>query len=296
MGKISSSTTNFKSAEYIYSKIKREFKSFGGVNLLDDADFPLYTAEVLKRLGAGVYKEEDAFLFVRNGKACLPKDLGYIFAAYKCKSSGTEFGGKHFQNQCIFENDITCEILRRNENCEINCECPDKIIERVTIKQFVNDGDWACQNFHRPTLLKLSPNVREHCSEDCPNLFVTCSDEITINNGCLFTNFKDAHIYLQYYAFPQDKDGLPMIPDVIEVEKAIEWYIKWQILLNYWLVDDLQNALAKWQKAEAEFEKWYAEAKYINKLPSFNKMVNSIRNKRRINSVAFFSQMDNKRQ
>ena len=88
MGKISSSTTNFKSAEYIYSKIKREFKSFGGVNLLDDADFPLYTAEVLKSLDAGVYKEEDAFLFVRNGKACLPRDFGYMFAAYKCKGSG----------------------------------------------------------------------------------------------------------------------------------------------------------------------------------------------------------------
>ncbi len=33
-------------------------------------------------------------------------------------------------------------------------------------------------------------------------------------------------------SFPFDEEGLPMIPDIIEVEKAIEWYIKKEILLN----------------------------------------------------------------
>jgi len=299
MGVITSQYVNFKSAEYVYSKIKREFKSFGAVNMLDDSDFPLYTAEVLKKLGVSVYKEEEGILHVRNGKTKLPTDFMYLYAAYKCHHNSFETTRKNFQNCQIFENDITCDIIKRTDNCLIECESTDKILERITIKQYVNDNiEEHC--YRNPTLLKLSPNVKPHCSEDCLNLLGHNhhhghhhhNDEITINNGCILTNFNDGEIYLKYYAFPMDEDGCPMIPDIIEVEKAVEWYIKLQVLLNYWMVDDLANAQNKWGKAEQEYEKWAAEARYISKLPSFNKMIDTMRNNRGINKTAFFAQQD----
>lgn len=304
MGKITGFSQNkFKSAEYIYSKIKREFKSFGGVNLLDDTDFPLYTAEVLKKLGVAVYKEEDAFLKVQNGKAKLPHDFMYLYAAYKCGHTNTPTHSKNFQNEDLFENDITCEILKRSSECSMEFDCGgegDKIIERIRIKRYVNDKTYLDNEYYHPRLLKLSPNVKDKCSEDCLNLshhrHCHRHDEITINNGHILTNFNDGHIYMQYYAFPYDEEGLPMIPDITEIEKAVEWYIKHQILLNFWFNDDVANIQTKWQKAEIEYEKWMAEARYINKLPAFSTLINTIRNQRGINKVTFFSQIDNKRQ
>jgi hypothetical protein len=295
MGQITGSGLNsFKSAEFLYSKIKREFKSFSSSNMIDDADFPAYTAEVLKRLGVGAFKEEAVILNITNQRAKLPEDFKQIYAAYLCDSCDIDYGGKHLQNKFILENNITCEVLGRKSNCEVNCECPDKLIERITVKQYVND-DCAIYNYKKPRLLKLSPNVKPHCSEDCLNLMVSCPDEITINNGYILTNFKEGAIFLQYYAFPTADDGTPMIPDIIEIEKAIEWYIKYQMILNWWITDDLKDSVNKWQKAEQEFDKAFAEAKYIIKLPSFQAMINTIRNQRSMNKLSFFSQMDNKR-
>lgn len=294
MGVITSSTLNFKSAEYIYSKIKREFKSFDGVNLIDDADFPLYTAEVLKELGVSSFKEEEAVLFVKNGQACLPSDFMYIHAAYKVTPFSSDHGdGRHFQNQIVLENDVTCETLSRQNKCLIDCQCTDKLIEKVTIRQYVND---SCSTYcySSPTLLKLGPNVKQHLGKDSPNIFATSMDEISINDRKIFTNFNDGDVYLQYYAFPLDENGMPMIPDLIQVEKAVEWFIKYQILLNFWMVDDIANAQAKWGKAEQIYLQWLAEARYINKLPSFAGMVNYARMRRGINAVSFFSQTDRK--
>lgn len=282
---------NFKSASLLFSKIKREFRSFSDANLIDDADFPMYVAEILNKLGIGTFKEEEALITVKNKKACLPKDFKQLYAAYKCGGCTVSSNNKHLQQRYIIENDITCEVLQRKEDCEIHCDCPDKIIERVTIKQYVNENQ-IYRDYTDIRPLKLSPNVKPLYAEDCINLMQTCSDEISITSGYIYTNFSDGDIYLKYYAFPLDDEGIPMIPNIMEIEKAIEWWIKYQLMLNFWLVDDLQNAQGKWQKAEQEYEKWMAEARYILKLPSFSQMVNTIRNKKSINAVSIFSQMD----
>lgn len=286
----------FKSASLLFDKIKREFKSFGDANLIDDSDFPLYVSEVLNKLGVGAFKEEEAISTVKNKKALLPKDFKQLYAAYKCHACNnwTTNNTRHYQDESVFENDITCEVLGRKNDCQISCECDERIIERLTIKRYVKDVCFE-KKYNNFTLLKLSPNVKEACSENCINLIETCQDEISFNNGYILTNFSDGDIYLKYYAFPLDEKGMPLIPDIIEIEKAIEWYIKNQLILNWWLVDDLKDSVNKWQKAEAEYEKWMAEARYVLKMPSFSQMVNTIRTNRHINKVAYFSQMDRKR-
>lgn len=288
MGLITGESANsFRSADYIFSKIKREFKSFDAVNILDDTDFPTYTAEVLSDLGVGGLKEDIALLKIENSKACLPTDFKKLHAAYKCGCSGNEINKRHLQNTSYFENDITCSVLQRSKGCEIDCKCQDRIIETITVRSYVNE---VCNtyNYNNVSLLRLSPNARKHCIEDCINIHASSANEITINNGSIFTNFDDGDIYIEYYAMALDENNTPMIPDIPAVERAIEWYIKWQILLNYWLVDDLSNAQNKWSKAEQEYEKAMAKCRYLDKLPSFSTMVNSLRTRRSINKVAFF--------
>lgn len=292
---------NFKSAEYIYSKIKREFSSFGFVNLIDDSDFPLYTSEVLKKLGNSSYKEGEAITKVKDGKAHLPEDFMQLYAAYKCHHCDYENDLLLLQNRNVYLNKIECNVLCRKNDCFLECQDTDKLLERVIVRQYVKDGTLT-HTYRHPTLLKLSPNVKQHCSEDCLNLLNENHnnrhghhDEISINNRCIYTNFHDGDIYLQYYAFPQDDNGLPLVPDIIEVEKAIESYIKWQLLLSWWITGAVSDIIQKVQYYEAEYEKWMAEARYIGKLPAFSTMVNSIRNQRGLNMVTFFSQQDRNR-
>lgn len=267
MGKITGGNiTNYKSAEYIFAKIRREFKSFGNVNLLDDADFPLYAAEVLNKLGNSAYKEEDALLTVKNKKAILPKYFKNIHAAYSCKRDNE--GKDILQRSSVFYNTIECEVYDRFNSCELGCSESNNLVNKVTVKQYLKEGV-ITHEYKNMALLRLSPNVRGCCSKDSPNLLCSSELEITINNDCIFTNFDDRDIYLQYYAFPMDEEGNILIPDIIEIEKAVEWYIKYQLLLNFWLVDDIKDIQTKWGKAELEYEKMMAEARFINKLPGF---------------------------
>ena len=115
MGTITGSGLNsFKSANFLYSKIKREFRSFVSVNLLDDADFPQYTADVLNELGNIAYKEAVALIEIQNGRGELPEDFKRLYAAYSAKCNSSSFiQNKLIQNTQVFENDITEEIIQK---------------------------------------------------------------------------------------------------------------------------------------------------------------------------------------
>lgn len=292
MALITGDSNNFISAEQIYSKIKREFKTFGSVNLLDDSDFPEYTFEVLRKIGAGVYKEQPALLNLQNGKACLPHDFMILHSAYKCDGRPVlNYNTREFDQKTVIQQDITCDIIGRKKECIFECKEEERLIKRVTIKKYI-DGEEINYHYNNPILLRLSPNVRSFCAEDCPNLFATTGDEITINNKQILANFPTGKIYINYYGLALDENGYPMIPENVYVEKAIEWFIKYQIMLNYWLVDDLPNAQGKWQKAEQMYKEAMAEAQFDDKLPTFAKMVDDMRINRQINKVTFFSQQD----
>lgn len=293
MGNITGySQNNFKSAKYVFSKIKRDFRSFNSANLLDENDFPQYVADILKQIGNSAFKEERAVLIVKNGKAKLPKDFMQLHAAYKCCGDNNNNSRQHLQRKSVFENHIDCDIVKVKRGCEIECDNNNGLIQRVTIKEYVNDNDCNIQNYNRVSLLKLSPNVRQHCADDCLNFLCSAQDEITINNRAIFTNFDDGDIFMLYYAFPYDEDGIPMIPDNVEMEKLLEMYIKWQVLLNYWTVSDVPDILQRAQYYEAAYNKAHAEVNFNSKLPGFSTLTNDIRSRRGINKTAFFSQID----
>lgn len=293
MSVITSEVQNFIPAAEIYAKIRRQWQSFDSVNVLDETEFPNYTAEVLNQLGNGGMKEEQAVLTVKNNKAQLPEDFKRLHAAYKCSGCNITTTRKHLQGKQIFENNVTKSLYHRRNGCDIKCDCKDELIEKITICHYVNDYT-DNYTYNNVSLLRLSPNVRQYCDDLCININCSSADEITINNNHIFTNFEDGDIYMQYYAFPFDEDGMPMVPDEQSIKEAVEWYIKWQVMLNAWLVDDLQNVQNKWQKAEQMYRQALAKARFHKRLPSFNHLVNAIRTKRAVNQVSLFNQIDKK--
>lgn len=294
MGKITGASQNkFKSAEFLYAKIKRELRTFGSVNLIDDNDFPQYTADVLRMLGNSALKEQECMLILQYGKAPLPKDFTQLYAAYRAKCDLSTFiPNKLLQNTYVYTNDITRQVLKNGENCEFTCPT-DTYTECITIKQYVNEGVLT-NTYGNLQLLQLSPNAHQYCSDNALNIHTSNSNELTINNGEVSTNFEDDAIYLQYYAFPYDENNLPQIPDIIQVEQAIEAYIKWKILLGFWLTDSVANVMQKAQYYEQEFHRAFAEAKFIGKLPGFSTLVQSIRNARGINKLQAMKGFNNR--
>lgn len=287
MGVITGSSKNtFVSCEEIYSKVRRELRSYASSNLIDEGDFPVYTGEVLEFLGISSMKECEAIIEIENHQASLPLDFVELYAAYKCNvNTNSEIWRP--QGATSIRQDITCEILGVKNDCSIDCCYDETILKKVTTQMFIND-QVHCLDYNIECLLSLSPNVKSLCSEDCLNKMYTSEREITINNKVITANF-DGCIYMKYYGFPLDIDGLPMIPDIIFIKKVVEKYIKYQLLLSWWYNSDVGDIQNKWQKAEAEYNLAFAEAKYYLKLPSFSTLLNEARNQRNNNLVTFFS-------
>lgn len=298
MGVISADNTNlFKTSDYVFSKVKRFLSSYNAANLIDEGEFGTYVKEVLRDLGIGVYKETDAVLRVKNYKARLPEGFTTLYAAYKCTPYFDQQDRTHYQGGVSVFNDVTWELLEKDKYCGSGvCDIsfdrqPGSIIEKISVRQYVKEEVVSSGSLTNPILLRLSPNVKKSkCSEDCENLLASSPYEISIEDGFIMTNFNDDCIYMKYYEFPLDENGVPMIPDIEDVQKTIEWYIIYQLLLKWFIngeVPDLQN---RWQFAQQEYEKFFAKSKYYLKLPSFLGMVNQIRRQRSTNLLTLISQ------
>lgn len=273
---------NFISSDIIYSKIRREFKSFTGVNLIDDGEFPTYTYEVLSLLGIGTFKEAHALLDLTKGSCKLPDNFKEIHSAYRCKLTNSSQEIWRGQGKSIIRQDITCEVLGQTDNCSITCDTNEKLYQKVTTQLFIKD-QCTTNDYNITHLLRLSPNVKIGCDTPIP----TNDYEYNIIEDYIYTNFKD-YVYIKYFEFPMNLEGDILIPDNIKIQKAVEWYIKYQILLNFWFSDDVQNIQNKWAKAEQEYNKWLNEARFELKTPSFAYLLNYARDKRANNITTFF--------
>lgn len=287
-------TNDFVPADEIFSKVKRSLSSFSGIDIIDENEFPLYAMEILEKLGNGVLMEEDAIISIKNYEGVLPENFNRVHSLYRCDiNSKVKTPQKHLQNTIGFENDITYEILCRTNSCDIDC-VKEKTIEKIQVKQYFTDFS-VDYSFNNLEPLRVSPSSKSKFTDDSINLRSHSPYEVSINKDSIITNFDNGNIYMNYYGTPVDDEGYPLIKNDVNVKNAIEWYIKYKVFLNLWENDAAPNMQTRWQNAQNEYEKWMAEARFIVKLPAFSTMINSIRNKRAINAVSVFSQIDNKR-
>lgn len=287
------SNIKFKSADFIYSKVKRFLRSFDFAGIIDEGEFPTYTKEVLNKLGVGVYKEQRAILHIENGKACLPPNFKYIQGAFKCEVDEYTWKDKqdtaHLQSSFSFERDVTQEFFLDTYNSEIACTRSSRsLIESVNIKStFYTKAD---ATFNRILPIRISKFFDFELLADNN---ITVGDgssmyELSIDNNTLYTNFKYGVVYLEYFGLPMS-DGEILIPEIEHVEKAVEWYIIYQILLSSWFNSSVPDVQNKFMKAEQEYNNAFAEAKYFLKAPSFLTAVGMIRKTRNDSKLNFFT-------
>ena len=294
MGVISATNnTIFRDSSIMISNVKRFLRSYNAFNLINEEEFYRYIKEIVSQLGMGVYKEEQAIVHIGKFKGVLPLNFTQLYSAYKLTPSFNHEDRIHEQSNgyAIFS-DVSSELLiAGKDSCEISCcDKDDKTIEKITVRNFVKEG---FINFNNPILLHLSPNVKKGLLvDDSPNLWATSLFEITIDDKFVYTNFQNDGIYIKYYGLPLDPEsGLPQIPNINSVEKAIEWYIIYQTLLQLWFNTEVPDIQTKWQKAEIEYKEWFAQALYEVKLPTFQSMVDKVRFNR--GNLQVFRQIDN---
>jgi hypothetical protein len=105
---------------------------------------------------------------------------------------------------------------------------------------------YASDTFHSKYHKVGSPDFVEHTR----NYDWTYS----INNGWIYTNFKEGYVQQSYKGLKVDEDGLPMIPDNVKFKKAVENYVKAEWYRVLWELGKISDKVL--YKAEQERD-WY---------------------------------------
>lgn len=258
----------FESPKFLFAKIKRELKSYNSAGLIDENDFYDYIMEVLSDLGLSGLMEEEAVLTIENHKSVLPENFKSLYSVNLVKDISTHRVLRPQGGRVFFT-----DVVRENK-CHINC-CEDKITVRHYIEDEAFTRDYKMDR--RLHIVSKKNHLKPH--------------EIYFNNKLIHTGFEKGELYIKYYATPVDEDGLPMIPNIKSIQKAIELYIIYQLFLQwYWNGDIPDGVTQKAAETKSLYERAFSQATYEIKLPSFATAIDSIRSKRK--SLDIYKQSD----
>lgn len=143
---------------------------------------------------------------------------------------------------------------------------PDDFIRLYNLSKVEEEKD---KHFTHYEVLKYNSKTHLLCDEDSPNFNSKSDKEFRIDDRYLYFNFKEGKVVLEYFAFPYDEDGLPLIPDVAKIEDSIEAFIMFKVMEYFYINDITNNALQKMQYLEQKYNIAHKEALHYIKLPEY---------------------------
>ena len=280
---------NFISANSIIASVQEDLSSFDANNQLDPGRWYPWIKKVVSDLGIGCFEYKHALVWIKNFKGKLECDFHILDSAFLvqddcCGGEAPPRGPIHYQGRSIIWDDTTTSCANQEPDCA-GCDfrtCSLDTFNEVTVREYVQGLPYT---YRVPVFFPLHVNQRVSKGWCLPHSVCFGSpsqQEITINNGEIFTNFEEGIILLNYYAYPYDEDGIPKVPDNPKFKLAIEQYLKWKVLENLWVNNDDMGVEKKMGYFKNEFEQnSYPDAEYYAKLQSMSEHMDMARNNRK---------------
>jgi len=213
---------NYITSEPIIAEVKQELKSYFEAGAVSEVLIPSFIDQALRKLKVLVLRPEEAVIRFENYKSELPSDfylldyaLSYSSDIYWDTASGSMIGSwyKSIQTEGCVTDASSIEMYEA-----ITIPLPGF---RITLQ--------------RPKWIRVYAESTSLCVEGCENLKVSSTDIIKINqHKKASATFQEGCVYIKYFSRPFDEDGIPMIPEVLEVEEYIKAYLKYKFFEQMW--------------------------------------------------------------
>ena len=258
------------SIDSIISRVKSRLYSLDEASLIDEVSLISWSKWMIDRLGMGLSVEKEEIIEVENYQCFLPEDFKLLWVVHKCQECNEGIGKrKYYLNSrpiTVYSDNIIETICY--DKCEIQ-----RTKQFVTQRMYIEETQTPIERkFCDRSLLSIDKKVKKsRCHSKCENLYSQCKDHFNMDDKKMYFNFEEGTIHLQYYAYMQDEEGYPMIPDDQYVIKAIEDYLTYELFLQLYYNAE-GDFVQRMQKAEQEHIKSMQEALYNQKLPTFQRM------------------------
>lgn len=196
-------------------------------HLVDTLSIKRWVDLAMKSMGKKVMTPKSKVVHVQNYKAFLGKEYGGLKLAAWCKADNYKIIGNYNR---VRETPLYRE---RIEKTNFTCAEGETISTEKTIteKILVDDGEIHLK-YRDPVYVKLGRNVvHDKCNKGCLSNNES-PYSINIYDKEVNANFKEGHLYIEYYALPYTEDGDILIPesDLGYFEQYLEAMVKRNIL------------------------------------------------------------------
>ncbi len=167
----------------------------------------------LRIFGTNITQLKEKVEFVKNSRIILPEDFKSLKLALRLHGSGYAVQGDRESVEHIYRQRIEDGAFFDDINQEYVTTCDPKI---VTEKIVIDNS--AISFYYEPQWLSVVKGIKKdgldsRCLNLHPSIRNTYTDEISITNGILNTNFSTGQVYLQYNALQTDEFGEIEIPE-----------------------------------------------------------------------------------
>lgn len=271
------------SVEQIISEISATPFYRDNPHLIDEASIYRWAFLALKSFGTQIMYRKETVVSVDNFRADLPRDFGRLSLAAFCEEKSwrvTRGSRNHLMGSHIYKEKLIGGI---EDSACIKGDCAEEeptgtcVIERI----YFNDGEGEVQKYYtNPVYVKIGRNVLDGgCTSNCINKQIKDSPySINIQGNKIQANFRTGKIYIEYFALPQNDEGIPVIPETKYgyLQRYIEQHIKRKLLEEGMLSKDAPNQQTMYQVIVREEQDLFVEAQKEAFQLDFNTLFNTI--------------------
>jgi len=214
---------NFISSEPLIAEVKQELKSYFEAGAISEVLIPTFVDQALRKLKVMVLSPEDIVCNFVNYKSELPCDFALLDRAAL------------YDSKIEFNSGITSLIgsYYQSSDCSFSGECCNGKTEYF--EQIYTSAPGFKISMKKPRPIRIYHGSKALCTEDCTGLYEPGPDIIQINNNkTMSSSFETGCIYVRYFARPADEDGIPKVPEILEVEEYVKSYLKFKFFEMLW--------------------------------------------------------------
>jgi hypothetical protein len=212
---------NYITSEPLIAEVKQELKSYFEAGAISEVLIPSFIDQALRKLKVLALRPEEAVVRIENYKSEMPYDfylLDYVLS---------------YSSEVFWEAAVDSVVGNWYKDIQVDgCSTTASVemYETISIPMpgfriSMKDPKWIRVYFESTSL----------CTENCQNLKVTSADIIKINqHKKISATFQEGCLYVKYFSRPVDEHGIPMIPEVLEVEEYIKSYLKYKFFEQMW--------------------------------------------------------------
>ena len=258
---------NYISSESLVAEVKQELKTYFEAGAISEILIPTFIDQALRKLRVLALKPEEAVLHFTNYKSELPCDFVLLDRAMMYDHE-VEWSAGVNSLQGYWYKSIDCV------DCS-SCNTKEETYETITVP-----GTGFKLIMKQPKWIRVYHASKQYCTEGCENLSVSSSNVLQIyNNSKVSSTFETGCVYIRYFSRPVDDDGIPLIPEILEVEEYIKSYLKYKFFEMLWhsIMDESVNQIvSKFQYYKNDYySKLQAALSYLM-TPSRQQMADNV--------------------